>query len=150
MSRWISLVVFLALCAAAASSGATFPPGAWYAALAKPSWTPPPWVFPVVWTTLYVMIAIAGWLVWRKQGLSPLLGVWAAQLVLNAAWSAIMFGAHNIGGALAELILLWLAIVAFIVMTWRPVHAAALLFLPYLAWVTTAGFLNLAIYRLNA
>lgn len=149
MSQWTSLMVFFVVCTAAASSGAMFAPGPWYDSLQKPSWTPPQWVFPVVWTTLYVMIAIAGWLVWRKQGLSPLLWVWVAQLVLNAAWSAIMFGAHSIGGALVELILLWLSVALFIVMAWQPVNTAALLFLPYLAWVTTAGFLNLAVYRLN-
>lgn len=150
MGYWTSLIAFLVLCTVAASSGALFAPGPWYDTLAKPSWTPPQWVFPTVWTILYVMIAIAGWLVYRAQGVGTLLWVWVAQLALNAAWSYVMFGAHRIGGALIELVLLWLSIVTFIVLAWKPVNTAALLFLPYLVWVTTAGALNYQVWRLNA
>lgn len=149
MMQIVSFLVFLALCALAASSGAAFSPGPWYATLAKPSWTPPAWVFPVVWTTLYFLIAVAGWLVYRAQGMGPLLWLWGVQLALNGAWSYIMFGTHRIGAAFAELIILWLSVAAFTVLAWWPVNTAALLFLPYLLWVTMAGALNYQVWRLN-
>lgn len=148
MSRYGSFAVFALLTLAAAASGAQFMPGAWYAGLAKPSWTPPNWVFPVVWPILYVMIAVAGWRAWLT-GARAALGPWGAQLVLNGAWSWLMFGQHRIGAALADLALLWIAIAAFVAMTWRPARAAAMLFLPYLAWVTFAGALNWAVLSAN-
>ncbi len=149
MSHLPSLTAFFVLCMIAASSGAVFSPGPWYDALAKPSWTPPQWVFPTVWTILYVMIAIAGWLVWRAQGPGTLLWVWGLQLVLNAAWSAIMFGAQRVGWAFVELTALWLSVALFTVLAWTQVPVAAYLFLPYLAWVTAAGALNWGVLRLN-
>lgn len=147
--RYLGLVVFVAITAAAASFGAMYKPGPWYAALAKPAWTPPGWLFAPAWTTLYVMIAIAGWLVWRARGASTALVFWGAQMLLNAAWSWLMFGQHEIGWALADLAALWLAILGFIVAA-RPIsRSAAALFAPYLAWVSFAGALNFAIWRLN-
>jgi tryptophan-rich sensory protein len=113
---------------------------------------PPNWLFPVAWTVLYVMIAVAGWLVWREAGFAgaPLaLGLWAVQLVLNAAWSWIFFGLRRMDWALADLAALWLAILATI-LAFAPVSAAAAwLMAPYLAWVSFAGVLNLAMVRLN-
>lgn len=149
MSHLPSLAVFFVLCTIAASSGAVFSPGPWYDTLAKPSWTPPQWVFPTVWTILYIMIAIAGWLVWRAQGPGTLLWIWGLQLVLNAAWSAIMFGAQRVGWAFVELTALWLSVALFTVLAWTQVPTAAYLFLPYLAWVTAAGALNWGVLRLN-
>ena len=148
-STIVVLFVFLAVTAAAAAFGAVFQPGAWYQALAKPPWTPPNWLFGPVWTVLYIMIAIAGWLVWREQGLSLVVAIWVCQLVLNGAWSWIMFGQHQIGLALADIILLWIAIVLFAVLSWPVSLTASLLFFPYLAWVSYAGALNFAIWRLN-
>ena len=145
-----SLIVFAALVAIAASSGATFMPGEWYAALKKPAWTPPDWAFPVAWTILYIMIAIAGWLAWKATGFTHAMVVWGLALILNALWSYIMFGQHEISLALLELAGLWIAIVLFIVMAWRIDQRASWLFVPYLAWVTFAGALNFAIWQLNS
>lgn len=149
MSSYVALTVFLIVTAAAATTGGLFTPGPWYETLAKPSWTPPNWAFPVVWTILYIMIAIAGWLVWDAKGLSLVVGVWGVQLVLNAAWSWIMFGQKNITLALWDAGAMWLAIAAFIALAWPVSRTAALLFLPYLAWVSIAFYLNWTILRLN-
>jgi tryptophan-rich sensory protein len=149
MSRWLSLLVFITLVAAAAVSGGQFRPGAWYAALAKPAWTPPGWLFGPVWAVLYLMIAVAGWLVWRAEGLRAALMVWGLQLALNGAWSWLMFGRQAIGLALIDILAMLAAIIAFIVLA-RPVsRPAALLFVPYLAWVSFATALNATIWRMN-
>ena len=149
-SSWFSLVVFLAVVAATSVTGASFRPGAWYAALAKPSWTPPNWVFPVVWTVLYVMIAVAGWLVYEREGFSAALVVWIVALILNGLWSYLMFGQREIGLAAADLTALWIAVLVFIVLAWPDNRTASLLFVPYLAWISYAGALNFAILRMNA
>lgn len=149
MTAYAATAVFAVLTFAAAATGGLFPPGPWYETLQKPSWTPPNWAFPVVWTILYVMIATAGYLVWKEQGIGLLVGVWLAQLILNGAWSWIMFGLKNIPLALVDAGAMWVAIVAFIVLAWPVSQTAALLFLPYLAWVTTAFALNLALLRMN-
>jgi translocator protein len=145
----IALIGFLAACFLVACSGAVFRPDDWYERLAKPSWNPPNWVFAPAWTVLYVLIAIAGWLVWREAGFIPALGLYAVQLLLNAAWSGLFFGLRRPDLAFAELVLLWLSILGCILL-FAPVSAtAAWLMLPYLAWVTFAGALNLAIWQRN-
>jgi tryptophan-rich sensory protein len=147
----VSLVVFVVLTAAAAAFGAQFAPGEWYAALDKPSWNPPNWLFGPVWTVLYLAIAVAGWRVWRKAPgkLSPALGLWIAQLLLNAAWSWAFFGLHEMGWALAEILLLLATITSFIVVA-RPVdRLASWLFVPYGLWVSFATVLNFTLWRLN-
>lgn len=149
MNKYVSLVAFLVLVAAAALTGMQFQPGDWYVALNKPSWTPPNWVFPVVWTILYTMIAIAGWLAWRAEGLGKAIVIWGAGLALNALWSYLMFGRHEIGLALIDIAALWLAIAGFIGATWTIERRAAYLFLPYLAWVSLATALNFAIWQTN-
>lgn len=122
----------------------------WYAALAKPAFSPPNWLFAPVWTTLYVVMAIAAWRVWRITGLkSPELGLWGAQLALNWLWTPLFFGAHLLLAALAEMALLWLAILLTLILFWRKDRIAGLLFAPYLAWVSFAFALNFAIWRLN-
>lgn len=148
----LSLAPFLGACFAAASSGALFKPGAWYEGLRKPWWRPPNWLFPPAWAALFLMIAISGWLVWRAAGWAGAampLGIWVAQLVVNFAWSALFFGLRRMDLALADLILLWLGILATII-AFAPVsQTAALLLLPYLAWVTFAGVLNWKMWQLN-
>jgi benzodiazapine receptor len=150
--KYLSLLVFLVLTGAAAWFGAQFEPGTWHAALAKPAWNPPNAVFGPVWTVLYVLIAIAGWRVWLDRALPysrTALALWGVQLVLNAAWSWIFFGLHRTGWALVDIGLLLAAIGAFIAVTWRPRRSAALLFVPYFAWVAFAIALNAAIWWLN-
>jgi tryptophan-rich sensory protein len=143
------LLVFLALVAAAGLSGSIFEPGDWYAGLDKPAWTPPNSWFPPVWAALYVMIALAGFIVWRAQGFGPALWLWIVQLALSAAWSWLMFGRHEIGLALADVVAMWLAIGAFIIVAWPVRRSASLLFVPYFLWVSFAAALNFEIWRLN-
>jgi translocator protein len=150
VTRYGSLLVFLALVFGAAYFGMNYLPGPFYAALQKPTWTPPNEVFAPVWTVLYVMIAVAGWIAWRAQGFGPLLWLWLLQLVLNGAWSYLMFGEKQIVPAMVDIIALWAAIGAFIVVAWPVRRSAALLFVPYFLWVTFAAVLNFEIWRLNA
>ena len=129
--------------------GATNLPGEWYAALAKPGFVPPNWAFPVAWTILYVMIAVAGWRTFRREPSGRAMQVWAAQLALNFVWSPVMFTMHQIGAALVILICLFVAIVTYISLETSRDRLAAALFVPYAAWVAFAGVLNAAIWRLN-
>lgn len=143
---------FLAVVAAAAATGAVFRPGTWYRALKKPGFTPPNWLFGPAWTILYILIAIAGFLVWRAVGIAgaPLaFGLYFLQIALNAAWSPLFFGVHRPDLAMADIVLLWLAIAATILAFWPISTAAALLLVPYLLWVSFAGLLNFAVWRLN-
>lgn len=149
----ITLIGFFAACILAASSAAIYRPDDWYERLAKPSWQPPGYLFGPVWMVLYAMIAVSGWLVWRElgwvAGALPL-GIYAVQLVLNGLWSVLFFGTRRMGLACVEMAALWLAILATIG-AFYPVRAdAALLLIPYLAWVSFAFALNFTIWRLNA
>jgi translocator protein len=145
----MALVAFILVTAAAAALGAQFMPGEWYVGLSKPAWTPPGWVFAPVWTTLYIMIAVAGWLIWRTGWRSAAMAIWAISLVFNAAWSWLFFGRHAISVALVDIALMWLSIAAFIIVAWPRDRTASLLFIPYLAWVSLATALNLSIYLVN-
>lgn len=149
MQKYLSLLPFIMLVVLAAASGAQFMPGAWYASIVKPAWTPPDWLFPLAWTVLYLIIAIAGLLAWQAGGVGPAVVIWGVGLVLNALWSYFMFGRQDIGLALADVWALWLVLAAFIWVTWGLEPRAAYLFLPYLAWVSFAAALNFAIWRLN-
>lgn len=124
-------------------------PGDWYAALEKPAFNPPNWVFAPVWTALYVAIAVAGWRIWRaaKSGLA--MKLWWAQLVLNFLWSPAFFVAHQIALALVIVLTMLAVILAFIAAAWRTDRSAALLFVPYAAWVAFASALNGAVLALN-
>lgn len=153
MASLIAFGVFALLALAAASSGAVFTPDAWYRAMNKPSWTPKDWVFPTVWTPLYALIAISGWLVWREAGVAGAalpLAVYLVQLVLNAGWSAIFFGMKKPGLAFAEVLTLWLSIALTMALFWPISKTAALLLAPYLLWVTIASALNFQVWRMNA
>ena len=149
----IAFIGFFLLTTAAASIGALFQPGAWYAGLVKPALTPPDWVFPAAWTILYLMIAVAGWMLWRDRDQHPLgrraVILWGSQLVLNAAWSWLFFGLHLTGLALVEIVLLWLVILLLVINGYRVRPLASWLLVPYLVWVGFAAWLNLGIWRLN-
>ncbi|MEM9439271.1 MAG: TspO/MBR family protein [Pseudomonadota bacterium] len=146
---WESLAVFIVAVIMVAMTGAVFKPGSWYETLEKPSWTPPDWAFPVVWSILYLFIAIAGWLVWQSSGWSLALALWVLQLLLNGAWSWLFFGLKRMDLAFVDVSLLWLCIAGFIVIAWPISTTAALLFLPYLVWVSIAAALNLTVWRMN-
>ncbi|MBB3308535.1 tryptophan-rich sensory protein [Rhizobium sp. BK196] len=144
------LAAFEAASFAAAATGVIFRPGDWYKQLDKPGWRPPDWLFAPVWTVLYASIGLSGWLVWREAGIAALpLGVYSAQLLLNAAWSPIFFGLHRPGLAVVEIMMLWAAILATIIVFHPMNGAAAMLLVPYLAWVSFAAVLNLSIWRRN-
>jgi translocator protein len=145
-----ALLVFLLLSFSAASTGYIFPPGEWYASLNRPAFAPPNWLFGPVWTVLYILIAVAGWLIWRAQGWrSPLLALWLVQMGLNALWTPIFFGLNMLGLALIEIIMLWIAIASCVVAFHRQVAIASWLMLPYLAWVSFALLLNAGFWWLN-
>jgi len=148
----LALVGFFAVCTLTASTGARFKPGAWYDGLRKPSWVPPKWAFPVVWTLLFIMMAVSGWMVWRQVGFAAggvAFGLFLLQLALNAGWSALFFGLRRMDLALIEVVALWAAIAATIA-AFAPLDAtAAWLLAPYLLWVTIAAALNLSMVRLN-
>ncbi|MGH1418503.1 MAG: TspO/MBR family protein [Hyphomicrobiaceae bacterium] len=149
MNRYVGLFFFLAITALAAYAGSLFTPGDWYSELAKPAWTSPNWVFGPAWTALYIIIAFAGWLTWRHGGLGLPLMLWIIQLGLNAAWSYLMFGEHDILSALIDISAMWLVILGFILAVRQISGLAALLFVPYLLWVSYALALNGAIWQLN-
>jgi translocator protein len=125
----------------------------WYPSLVKPTWNPPSWVFAPVWTTLYVMMGVAAWLVWRRGtdivGVRVALSVFWVQLFFNLAWSFLFFGARSPMLALADVVLLWLALALCVRNFFRVAKEPGLLMLPYLAWVSFAACLNFAIWRLN-
>jgi benzodiazapine receptor len=145
-----ALILFIALVVGAGLAiGYVTAPGEWYAGLVKPSFNPPNWVFAPVWTVLYVLIAVAGWRVWRKDAGGSAMKMWWLQLGLNLLWSPVFFAAHRIGLALFIILLMLAAIIAFIVLSWRQERIAAWLFVPYAAWVAFAAMLNGSIFALN-
>ena len=150
MNHRLSLPLFLVLVVGGGLAiGYLTAPGAWYAQLAKPAFTPPGWIFGPVWTALYVLIAVAGWRVWRGDRGGWPMRLWWLQLVLNFLWSPVFFSAHQIGLALVVILLLVGAILAFIVTSLACDRVAAWLFVPYAAWVAFAAVLNASIFALN-
>ncbi|WP_430514107.1 TspO/MBR family protein [Pannonibacter phragmitetus] len=129
--------------------GATNLPGEWYAGLAKPSFTPPNWLFGPAWTVLYILIGIAGWRSFSAGAHSTLFRLWVLQMLLNFAWSPTVFTWHRLDAGLGIILALLAAILAFIAAGWRRDRLAALLFVPYAAWVSFATALNLALVQLN-
>ena len=154
-SDTFKLIFSLAISGLAGAVGTLFTISAiptWYAWLAKPAIAPPNWIFGPVWTTLYILMGIAAFLVWRKARPRTArwkLGIFDVQLILNALWSFIFFGAHNLVGAFIEIIVLWIAILATIIAFARVSRTAAWLLAPYLAWVTFAAYLSWSIWSLN-
>lgn len=155
-AQFIGLATFLFICFVSAAVGAAATNTSvndWYSALKKPAWNPPNWLFGPVWTSLYIGMAIAAWLIWRKRGIAgsslPLL-LFACQLMLNATWSILFFGLRNPGAAFVEIILLWCSILATMVAFARSSNWAACLLAPYFLWVSFATALNWTLWRMNA
>jgi tryptophan-rich sensory protein len=145
-----SLILFLVLVLGGGLAiGGLTVTGGWYADLAKPAFSPPDWLFGPVWTVLYVFIAIAGWRTWHRDRAGRSMKLWFSQMALNFLWTPIYFGAHQIGIALAIILLLLAAILSFIVCAWRPDRMSAGLFVPYAVWVAFASALNASIWVLN-
>ena len=175
----IQLIIAIAIAELAGIIGSFFTVGAidtWYAGIVKPAWNPPSWVFGPVWVVLYAMMGVAVWLMWRemdslgsdnagqiprqarndraghgaeRRTIKGALAIFGVQLVLNALWSTIFFGLHSPMWAFVEIVLLWVAIVGTIGVFWRISKPAALLLVPYVLWVSFAGYLNYTIWNLN-
>lgn len=146
----VALVVCFALVAVAAFTGSRFMPDEWYRGLSKPPWNPPDWVFAPVWTALYIMIAIAGFLVWHSAAaVNAAIVLWIVQLILNAMWTWLFFGRREPALALLDIGVLLACIVAFIVVARATSRTASWLFVPYAAWVLYASSLNLWIWLKN-
>lgn len=151
MKKWMLLAGYLlVVLGGGLAIGYGARPDAWYSALAKPVFNPPNWVFAPVWTTLYVLIAVAGWrTALRAPGSAAASRLWWSALALNFLWSPTFFVAHELGFALIVVLALWLFILAFIRVGWRSDRVAASLFIPYALWVTFAATLNAALLNLN-
>ncbi len=162
MNNFFKLIITIGVSELAGVIGAFFTAPAvqsgWYLELAKPALNPPAWVFGPVWTTLFALMGVSAWLIWKKldsrlrgndKRIKIALGIFLGQLVLNTLWSIIFFGLHSPGGALVEIAFLWLAILATIVAFYKISKPAAWLLVPYLAWVSFASYLNYAIWALN-
>ena len=141
--------IFLAACGVAASTGSLFPPGEWYKALAKPAWTPPNWLFPVAWTAIYLMLAVAAARVAGLPGAGYALALWALQIALNTLWTPVFFGLHRKKAGLIIIAGLWVAALATMIAMFRLDVIAGLLLLPYLVWLSYAATLNAYIVRHN-
>lgn len=154
-SKWFALIISTALCFLAAALGFLVTTPAlrqWYPSLDKPAWTPPDGVFAPVWTALYLSMAIAAWMVWLRhpsREVALALRLFAVQLVLNVAWSALFFGLRSPAAGLAGIVLLWCAILATSVAFHRVASIAGWILVPYLVWVSFAAALNFAVWRLN-
>jgi translocator protein len=152
MRQWLVLAGFIVLClSVGALAGLVTAPAVteWYPSLVKPSWRPPNWLFAPAWTLLYILMAIAAWLVWKTGGARSALLLWSGQLLLNFAWSFLFFGARSPGLALLDIVALWLAIAATIFAFSFKSRLAAYLLVPYLCWVSFALALNASIFMLN-
>ena len=152
----LRLVVSIVISQLAGGLGAIFTTPAiptWYASLNKPAFNPPNTVFFPVWTTLYTLMGIAAFLVWRKglheRRVRVALVIFVIQLVLNLAWTIIFFGLYSLFGAVVAIVFLWIAIVINIVAFWRISKAAGALLIPYILWVSFAGLLNVSVWMLN-
>ena len=157
MGSLLRLAACFALCFAVAAVGATVTRPeipTWYATLAKPSWTPPTWVFPVTWNVLYGLMAISLWRLWEAAradtvGAGRAMGLFFVQLALNAVWSPVFFGLHAIIAGLAVIVTLAIVLTTTIPMAYRVDRSAAWLLVPYLAWILYATSLNAGIVLLN-
>ncbi len=153
--QWLVLALFIGICLGVGAVGGVVTSGSvqsWYPQLRKPNWTPPNWLFGPVWTTLYILMAAAAWLVWRERktirGTKPLMAFWV-QLGLNLLWSVLFFGLRSPGAAFAEVLLLCLAVGVTLVLFWRVNRVSGLLLVPYAMWLGFASVLNGVVWWLN-
>ena len=154
LSDYAGLPGWLLLTGIAASIGAV--PSAqapiFYEQLVRPSWSPPAWLFGPVWSVLYALMGIGAWLIWREGGFARrrgALSLYGVQLVANVLWAWLFFGWHLGAPAFADIMLLWLLILATLGAFWRVRHVAGLLLIPYWCWVSFASVLNFVIWQMN-
>jgi len=141
--------LFLAATFGAAATGALFPTGEWYKGLNKPAWVPPDWVFPVVWTSIYLLISFAGARVAVLDGNAYAMAFWALQIAFNTLWTPVFFGLRHLKASIPIMACLWLAVLGATVTHFQLDTWAGLAFVPYLVWVTVAAALNVSVMRLN-
>ena len=146
---WTLFLTYMAACGAAAATGAMIQPGAWYASLNKPSWTPPDWVFPVTWTVLYFCMSYAAMRVALLPDTGQALAFWSVQIALNTLWTPVFFGLKRMRAGLVVIALLWLSVAATMLTFWSHDVIAGLLFAPYLLWCSIAGALNYSVLTRN-
>lgn len=155
MVHALSLVVCIGLCLGVAFIGSLATQtsvGDWYKTLQKPTWNPPSYIFGPVWTVLYICMGVSLWCVWIRRGQTPIQGalvLFGIQLLANALWSFLFFGMKNPLWAFWDILVLWVAIAATMVVFWKISKTAGWLFLPYFLWVSFATFLNYTIWRMN-
>ena len=156
MKNWVKLIISLALPQIAGISGALLTDtgeSSWFQSLNKPEWNPPGWLFGPVWTTLYILMGIAFYLVWKARAFStkkqPAMIAWIVQLVFNFFWTIIFFGWQQPGWAFAEICCLWILILITIFLFARISKLAAWLMVPYISWVSFAALLNYTIWQMN-
>ncbi len=154
MSNFLKLITCVIVSEAAGVIGSFFTVSAiptWYATLQKPPLNPPGWLFGPVWVTLYLLMGISLWLIWKSNAKEKKKALWLffAQLILNAIWSPVFFGVQSIGGSLAIIVLLWVVIVLTILVFTKISKTAAWLLIPYILWVSFAAYLNFGIWILN-
>ncbi len=146
---WTVFIVFFGACCTAAATGSMFPPGAWYESLRKPPWNPPNWLFPVAWTVLYIVIAIAAARIAVLQDNAMAIGFWTLQITLNTLWTPVFFGLRRIKAGMVIIGMLWIAVFGAIFYAFQLDPVAGWLLVPYLVWVTVAASLNGAVWYLN-
>lgn len=129
--------------------GSMTAPGEWFAALNKPPFNPPNWLFAPVWLALYIMIGVAGWLVWRREPHGVVMKIWVAQQVLNWLWSPTFFAWQQLWLAVVIIVTILALIISFIVLARSVDRRASWLFVPYALWVGFASLLNISIAVLN-
>ena len=147
---WFAFFIFLSACAAAATTGSMFQPGAWYDNLQKPSWTPPKWLFPVAWTTLYILMSWAGARVVGITGSGIALAFWALQIALNTLWTPVFFGLRNLRAGMVIIVFMWIAVALTMISMFQLDRLAGLMFVPYLVWVSVASGLNYSVWKMNS
>ena len=123
--------------------------GNWYNSLNRSSLTPPNYIFGIVWTILYIMIAISGWIIWNKEASKDLKTLYISQLILNWAWTPLFFGMHLTGAALICLMIIFILVAMLIVKSYKSVKPTSLLLMPYFIWISFAGYLNFYIWTNN-
>jgi len=146
---WLAFFIFLAASGAAAATGSMFQPGQWYEGLNKPSWTPPKLAFPIVWTILYILIAVAAARVVHLPGAGYALAFWALQIALNTLWTPIFFGLRDMKAGMVVILMLWVAVLCTLISLMQIDMIAGLMFVPYLIWVSIASALNYSVMTRN-
>jgi benzodiazapine receptor len=145
----MTFYIFLLACCAAGATGIIFKPGPWYEALQTPKFTPPNWAFPVAWTTIYLLLAWAGYRLTTLPGSETVLALWAAQIALNTLWTPVFFGAHRVLAGMVIIVMLWVVVAAMVWMAMRLDLITGLILFPYLMWLSVAAALNFSILKHN-